>query len=170
MPAPTDILSDDVKDLRESHQRLADEVHDLRDDLAGFRVEVTGEFGKLRTEVAGEFGKLRTEVAGEFGKFRTEVAGEFGKFRTEVANEFGKLRAEVAKDLGTINGTLVRLETRLDHSVSVAKWTIGILTPVILGLIGAAFWLTWHAAKLDSRVEQVEKAVLSKDKVEASNR
>jgi hypothetical protein len=38
----------------------------------------------------------------------------------------------------------------------VAKWLISIVTPVILARIGTAFWLTWHAAKLDSRVERLE--------------
>lgn len=134
MAGPTDILTEDVKDLRESHQRLTDEIHELRGDLAEFRTEMTGELGKLRQEMTAESGKLRQEVTIEFGKVRTEVA----------------------EQLGTINGTLQRLEERLNHSVSVAKWTIGILMPIIAGLIGTAFWLTWHAAKLDSRVERVE--------------
>src|SRR5262245_10492081 len=94
MAGPTDILTEDVKDLRESHRQLAGEVHELRSDLAGFR---------------------------------TEVAEGLGKVRAEVAEGFGKVRAEMGEKLGTINETLVRLEARLDHSISVAKWTIAIL-------------------------------------------
>jgi hypothetical protein len=60
------------------------------------------------------------------------------------------------RDLGAVRGTLERLETRLDHSISAAKWTIGILVPIVISLVGGAFWLTWHAAKLDSRVDRLE--------------
>ncbi len=114
MAGPTDLPTEDVKDLRESQKRLAGEVHEIRGELAG----------------------LRLEMAEKFGEFRTEMAGS----------------------LGAINGTLESLRTRLDHSVSVAKWTVGILMPIIVGLIGTAVWLTWHAAKLDSRVERLENA------------
>jgi hypothetical protein len=119
---PTEHIVDDLKDLRESHRQLAGEVHELRGELAGFRVEVARDLGAVRTEMA------------------------------------------------TVNGTLERLEGRLDHSLSVAKWTIGILAPAILGLIGSAFWLTWHAAKLDSRVERVENAVGAAQKPAAVRR
>ena len=85
-----------------------------------------------------------------------KLAENLNEFRIEVAEDFGKLRTDVAEKLGAINGTLERLEGRIGHSISVAKWTIGILMPIILGLIGTAFWLTWHAAKLDSRVERLE--------------
>ena len=96
-----------------------------------------------------------------------KLADNLNEFRIEVAEDFGKLRTEVAEKLGAINGTLERVEGRIDHSterleerishsMSVAKWTIGILMPIIIGLIGTAFWLTWHAAKLDSRVERLE--------------
>jgi hypothetical protein len=76
--------------------------------------------------------------------------------RVEVTRELGAVRAEIGKKLGTINVTLERMERRLNHAVSETKWLTSILTPVILGLIGTAFWLTWHAAKLDSRVEWLE--------------
>ncbi len=119
---PTEHIVDDLKDLRESHRQLAGEVHELRSELAGFRVEVARDLGAVRTEMA------------------------------------------------TVNGTLERLEGRLDHSLSVAKWTIGILAPAILGLIGTAFWLTWHAAKLDSPLERVEEAVGAVEKPAAVRR
>ena len=31
-----------------------------------------------------------------------------------------------------------------------------LLMPVVWALLAGAFWITWHAAKLDSRVERVE--------------
>ena len=102
MAGPTDILTEDVKELREAHRRLAEEAHELRGDLADFRTDM-------------------------------------------------------AEKLGTINGTLERLEGRIGHSISVAKWTVGILIPIVISLIGTAFWLTWHAAELDSRVERLEQ-------------
>jgi hypothetical protein len=81
-----------------------------------------------------------------------DLVERFDDLRTEL----GGFRVEVTERLGAINGSLKSLEVRLDHSVAVAKWTIGILAPIIIALVGAGFWLTWHAAKLDSRVERVE--------------
>ena len=96
------------------------------------------------------------QLAGEVHELRGELAG----FRVEMARDLGAVRTEMA----TINGTLKRLEGRLDHSLSVAKWTIGILAPVILSLVGTAFWLTWYAAKLDSRLERVAKTAGAAEK------
>jgi hypothetical protein len=41
------------------------------------------------------------------------------------------------------------IKGQLETSLSVAKWFVGIVAPVIVALIGAAFALTWYAAKLD---------------------
>ena len=55
------------------------------------------------------------------------------------------------------------LTVRLGDMLSVARWTIGILTPIIVTLIGSAFALTWYVAKLDSRMERVDSSVFQKD-------
>ena len=47
---------------------------------------------------------------------------------------------------------------------------VAILIPVIIGLLGSAIGFTWYAAKLDSRVERVEKAVGAVEKPGAVRR
>jgi hypothetical protein len=88
----------------------------------------------------------------------------------EVAAEFGKVRAEMATELGKINATLEAIRARVEGAVSLGRWTAGVLVPTVITLVGTAFWLTWHAAKLDSRVEQVEKAVGAVEKPGATRR
>jgi hypothetical protein len=66
------------------------------------------------------------------------------------------LRAEVVEKLGAINTNLEKFQARTETSLRFAGWAITILIPVVISLVGGAFWITWHAAKLDSRVERVE--------------
>jgi hypothetical protein len=147
-PAPTELLAEDIRDLRESNHRIATRVdsleaavRDLGRDLGNFRADVASEIGGLRAELASEIGGLRAELASEIGGLRAEVGG---------------LRSEVIEKLGAINTNLEKFQTRTETSLRFAGWAITILIPVVIGLIGGAFWVTWHAAKLDSRVERVE--------------
>jgi hypothetical protein len=139
---PTDHLADLVQQtnerlgnqIRESNQHLADQIGASNDRLAETNQRLTEAIDRLAHRVED----------GERG---------LTEFRVDVAEKFG-----------AVNGAIERLGGRLDHSLSVAKWTIGILTPVILGLIGTAFWLTWQAAKLDSRVERIESVAKGQGK------
>lgn len=97
--------------------------------------------------------RLADEVHG-LGDRIDRVERRLDDFRVEVATEFSKARAEMAVELGKINATLEAIKTRVDGAVSLGRWTAGVLVPIVISLIGAAFWLTWHAAKLDSRVER----------------
>ncbi len=194
-PAPTELLAEDIRDLRESNHRIATRVdslevavRDLGRDFGNFRAEVASQFGGLRAEVASEIGGLRAEVASEIGGLRAEIGGlraevaseigglrseigglraevaseigglrsEIGGLRAEVASEIGGLRADFNEKVGAINTNLEKFQARTDASLRFAGWALTILTPVVIGLIGGAFWITWHAAKLDSRVEGLE--------------
>ncbi len=83
----------------------------------------------------------------------------------ELGHKLDDVRVEMTRQFGVINASLESLRVRLDDAVSVTKWTIGILAPVLIALIGGGFWLTWHGAKLDSRVERVESRVSGGDSV-----
>ncbi len=70
----------------------------------------------------------------------------------ELSRKFDDFRVEIAVKLGEINTTLENHQT----SLRFAGRSIIILIPVVITLIGAAFGITWYAAKLDSRVERIE--------------
>jgi hypothetical protein len=129
-PAPTELLAEDIRDLRETNHRMA-----ARLDSVDAAVRDLGrDLGNLRAEVASQIGGLRAEVSGEIGGLRTEVA----------------------EKLGAINTNLEKFQARTETSLRFAGVAITLLIPVVLSLLGGAFWITWHAAKLDSRVERVE--------------
>ena len=115
---------------------LAEEIHQLRRDFNDFRVEVAQKMESL------------PELRRDFDDFRAEV-GQMLKSLTEF-------RVEVTQKLES-------LTVRMGDILSVTKWTIGILTPIIVTLIGSAFALTWYVAKHDSQVERVESSVHQKD-------
>lgn len=118
-PAPTELLAEDIRDLRETNHRMAARLDSL--DAA-----------------------VR------------DLGRDLGNLRADMASEIGELRTEVVEKLGAINTNLEKFQARTDTSLRNAGWAITILAPVVIALIGAAFWITWHAAKLDSRVERVE--------------
>jgi hypothetical protein len=80
------------------------------------------------------------------------LAEEIHEFR----RDFNDFRVEVVQKLEA-------LTVRISDMLSVTRWTIGILTPIIVTLIGSAFALTWYVARLDSRVGQLETTVHPKD-------
>ena len=106
-------------------------VRHLGRDLGNFRAEVATGIGGLLAEVASGIRVLLTEVSSEFG------CAEIRRFRTEVV---GKLDA--------INANLEKFQARTNESLRFAGRAFTILTPVVISLIGGAFWITWHAAKL----------------------
>jgi len=135
------LLAEDIRDLRETNHRMAARL----DSLDAAVRDVGRDLGNLRAELASQIGGLRGEV-------KTEVGG----LKVDMAAEIGGLRSEVVDKLNAINTNLEKFQSRTENSLRIAAWAITILTPVVLGLLGGAFWITWHAAKLDSRVERVE--------------
>jgi chromosome segregation ATPase len=125
MAGPTDVLTEDVKDLREANRQLAAEIKgvferlsaDLRDSNQQLAAETKGVFERLSADLRDSnqrherlSAELReqnqrltdaiTGVARDLGTFRVEVTKELGEIRAEVAKDLGEVRAEVAKDLG----------------------------------------------------------------------
>src|SRR6266550_3275451 len=68
---------------------------------------------------------------------------DLGSFRAEVAENFGGLRAEVAEKLGALNANLEGFRGRAETSLSVARWGVRVLTPLIIGLIGVVITAAW---------------------------
>ena len=147
-PAPTELLAEDIRDLRESNHRIASRV----DSLEGAVRDLGRDLGNFRAEVASEIGGLRSDLASEIGALRSELGG----LRSELASEIGGLRSEMVDRLNAINTNLEKFQARTETSLRLAGWAITLLVPVVFSLMGGAFWITWHAAKLDSRVERVE--------------
>lgn len=144
MAGPTDILTEDVKELREANRELA--------------LEIKRVFERLSTELRESNARLTEAVNGlarAFSNFRVEVAKEFGAVRAEMAKESGEVNARMEKEFGEVNA---RLEST---AVSVRMLSRGMLLlfPVVVSLMGAAFGIAWYAGRLDSRVERIEKAV-----------
>ena len=147
---PTELLADQIQEtnrrLVESNGRLADEIHSLA-------AEMRESNQRLASELRESNQRLTDAITG--------LSRDFGNFRVEVAKElffFGRF-GEVNAKLGT-TATLLRYVGR----------GVAILTPVVIGLIGSAIGFTWYAAKLDSRVERVEKAVGAAEKPGAVRR
>ncbi len=138
MAGPTDILTEDVKDLREANRLLASEIKgvfdrlsaDLRDSsqgLAGAIREVGKDLASFRVETAKELGAINTNL----GSFRIEVAKELGDLRTQVAKELstinaelGNFRVEVAKELGTINADLGNSRVEVARELGTIKTSL----------------------------------------------
>ena len=115
---------------------LAEEIHELRRDFNDFRVEVAQKMESFN------------EIRRDFNDFRVEVVQKM-----ESLTDF---RVEVVQKLES-------LTVRMGDMLSVTRWTVGILMPIIVTLIGSAFALTWYVAKLDSRMGLLETSVNPKD-------
>ncbi len=172
--APTELLTDNLRDLRESNLRIAARldsveaaVRDVTRDLGDFRAdfasgmrglcaEIASQMGGLRAGITSKLGATNPRVAGDLGRFRADVATQIGELQSQVATEIGGLRSEVVEKLGAINTNLERFQARTETSLRVLGWAITILIPLVISLVGAGFWITWRAAKVDSRMERVE--------------
>jgi hypothetical protein len=74
----------------------------------------------------------------------------------ELGRKFDDFRVEVAEKLGAINANLEGFRGRTETSFKVAVWDIGVATAVAISVIATVISGTWYAAKLDSRVAQLE--------------
>lgn len=115
-------------------QQLASEIHELRRDFQDFRVE----------------------VAEKLGSIQVEVAERLASIQVEVAKNLGSMRVDIVEKLGSIQNSLEGFRGRTETSFRVAIWGIGIASVVALSVVGSVIAGTWYAAKLDSRVQQLE--------------
>ena len=68
----------------------------------------------------------------------------------------GQFRVDVAERLGSIQASLEGFRGRTETGFKVAIWGIGLASVVAISVIGSVIAGTWYAAKLDSRVQQLE--------------
>jgi hypothetical protein len=109
--------------------------------------EVTA-LGSSRTEVASGIGDLRSEIEG----LRSDLISGIRGLRSEIV----ALRSDVVDRLDAVDTNMEKIQARVDTALRLEGWAITPMVPVVFSLIGGGFWIAWHAAKLDSRVERME--------------
>ena len=120
MAGPTDVLTEDVKELREANRGLADEIKRVFDRLSGEMRDSNQRLADAMRESNQRLADAINRLGGDFGNFRVEVAKELGAinanletFKGNVAKDLGGIntnletfKGNVAKDLGGINTNL----------------------------------------------------------------
>src|SRR4051794_36195838 len=92
------------------------------------------------------------ELAEEVRESNRRLAEEVHNLRADFAD----FRVEVSEKLGSINANLEGFRGRTDTAFKVAGWGVTLAAGVALSVVGSVIAGTWYAAKLDSRVGQVE--------------
>lgn len=166
MAGPTDVLTEDVKELREANRQLAAEIKDVFERLSSEMRESNNRLAAGLRESNLRLAEAINGVAKDLGSLRVEVAAELRESNLRlveaingIAKDLGSLRVEVAKDFGAVNASLEAFRARTETSFKVAVWGVTLAVGTILAGVGSAVGITWYAAKLDSRVEQVERRV-----------
>jgi hypothetical protein len=137
MAGPTDLLNEDVKELRESHRQFAGEIK--------------GVFERLSAEMRDSNQRLTDAIGGlsrDFSNFRVEVTRELGTINVNLE----KNRVETAKELGTINTNLESFKGRIETSLKVATWTLGVAVPILLGLVYWSYTATERAVRIEDSI------------------
>jgi hypothetical protein len=156
MAGPTDILTEDVKDLREANRLLTSEIKGAFERLsADLRDSSQGLAGAIR-EVARDLSSFRVEVAKELGDLRTQVAKELGTINADL----GHSRVEVAKELGTIQTSLEKYQGRTEAYLAVARWAVGVATVVVLGLVAWSYSAYARAVRIEQSVVELKQSVV----------
>ncbi len=103
-------------------------------------------------QLASEIHELRRD----FQDFRVEVAEKLGSMQVEIVQQLRSMQVDVVQNLGSIRTSLEGFRGRAETSFRVAIRGIGIASVVALSVVGSVIAGTWYAAKLDSRVQQLE--------------
>ncbi len=74
----------------------------------------------------------------------------------EPGRDLGNLRSDVEDRPGAINTNLERAQAGIETQLRFIGRTALLVFPVVLSLLGAALWLTWHANRFNARPEPVE--------------
>jgi hypothetical protein len=118
-----------AEQVRDSNQRLAEAIQDLRGEMGGLRQELRKEMAESRQELRKEMAELRQEVA-------------------DSREELKSFRIEVTEKLGAVDTKLEHLSTRVENSLSIAKWAVTAIIPIV---IGAIIW-SYYPGKGDPQV------------------
>jgi hypothetical protein len=134
---PTDILSEDVKDLREVNRQLAEEIKRV--------------FEHSTAETRESNHRLSDAI--------NRVATDLSNFRVEIAKELGDFRVEIAKKLGVINANLEGFKGRTENSLAVARWVVAVSVPVLLGLVVWSYSAYARAGHIEDSVTALKDSV-----------
>jgi chromosome segregation ATPase len=172
MPTPTDM-------------QLGEEIHEVAENLAGFRIDVAEKLGAVntrietvRSELTEDLADFRTEMAEKFGAanasqeaFRAEMAKQFGAvnasqeaFRAEMAKQFGtvnanqgEFRAEMAKQFGTVNANQGEFRAEVNTNLKFIRWVGVFFAGLLVSMfLGVLTW-TWNASTLYSDVKYMDR-------------
>ena len=128
-----------AEQVRDSNERLTEAVQELRRELTESRQELRRELTESRQELRQELGELRAEFA-------------------QSRQEFSRFRVEVAEKLGAINTNLETLKTRVENSLSIAKWAVTVIIPVVLGVIVWSYTAHERLARIESSIISLRDA------------
>jgi hypothetical protein len=103
-------------------------------------------------QLASEIHELRRD----FQDLRVEVAEKLGSIQVDIVQQLGSMQVDIVQQLGSIQTSLEGFRGRTETSFRVAIWGIGIASVVAISVVGSVIAGTWSAAKLDSRVQQLE--------------
>jgi hypothetical protein len=73
-----------------------------------------------------------------------------------VERRLDEFRVDVAKSFGALTAGLDSFRARTELALKVAVWGVGLAVAVILAGGASLGGAIWYAAKLDSRVQQIE--------------
>lgn len=152
MAGPTDVLTEDVKDLRESNRRLADEMRESNRQLAD---EIRRVFDRLSSDMRDSNQRL------------TDSLGA-------VSKGLADLRVEVAKDLGVANENFKEFRGRTETTLKAAGRGFWTAVAASVGLIGSVITGTWYASDVHSKVVHLQESAKEQNariaKIESEHR
>jgi hypothetical protein len=98
--------------MRSQFKVFGEALQGVRQDISGFREEVTSRFERIEREMAEGFGRVDREMAAGFGR----VDCELGLVKTAIVEQSRELR-EVRGELAEVRGAVKRVEDGLEKKV-----------------------------------------------------
>jgi DNA repair exonuclease SbcCD ATPase subunit len=127
-------------------QQLGEEIHEVAENLAGFRVEVAEKFGATNARLEAFRAEIKAELSEKFVATNAQLEALRSELKETLAEKFGSLntRHETFRS---------EVETNLKFIRWIGTFFAGILVSIFIGLIT----LAWHASALNSDVGHMER-------------
>ena len=150
-------LGENIRDLErrtDSDRKAITELKEITQSLS----ENNRDLGR-RTELDREtISILGHEVTEELGAIASNVEKQLGIITTNFEQRMGAITSTFNDKLDAImtnfDNTLKAIKSRADTALKIAVWGVGLLAPLVLGLIAFDFSLAWDASKIHSAVKQ----------------
>jgi hypothetical protein len=85
MAGPTDVLTEDVEDWRESNRQLTEEIKRVFERLSAETRESNHRLADAINRIAGDLGNLRVEIAKDLGAINTNLESFKGRTETSLS-------------------------------------------------------------------------------------